>query len=91
MHYLLRPGGGHRHLHLRAHVSVQRLRAQAEEADQRLLPNLPEAHQRCHQNIQAITGRVFKLVLLQPSQDATRVSHSGLVEPFELEISQCHI
>lgn len=64
MHHLLRPGGGHRHLHLRPHVSVQRLRPQTEETVQCVLPHLPEAHQRCHQNIQAITVRVFKLVLL---------------------------
>lgn len=54
MHHLLRPGGGHCHLHLWTHVSVQRLRPQAEKTDQRVLSDMQEAHQRCNQNISAV-------------------------------------
>lgn len=56
MHHLLRPGGGHGHLHLRPHVPVQRLRAEAQAADQRLLSHLQEAHQGRHQDVSAVMG-----------------------------------
>lgn len=60
MHHLLRPGGGHGHLHLWTHVSVQRLWAETEETDQRMLPNMQEAYQRCYQDISPITVSMFK-------------------------------
>lgn len=79
MHHLLRPGGGHSHLHLRTHVSVQRLRPEAEETDQRMLSNMQEAHQRCYQNISAMMVQMFKQVLWLPLLDATCGPFSGLV------------
>lgn len=54
MHHLLRSGSGHGHLHLRTHVLVQRLWAQAEATDKRVLPDMQEAHQRRYQNIPAL-------------------------------------
>lgn len=77
MHYLLRPGGGHGHLHLWTHVSVQRLWAEAEETDQCVLSNMQEAYQRCYQNISAVMVQMFKQVL--PLLDATCVPFSGFV------------
>lgn len=56
MHHLLRPGCGHGDLHLRPHVPVQRLRAEAQEADQRVLSHLQEAHQGRHQDVPAVMG-----------------------------------
>lgn len=91
MHHLLRPGGGHSHLHLWTHVSVQRLWAEAEETDQCVLSNMPEAYQRCYQNISAMTVQMFKQVLCLPLLDAARVPFSGLVGHGswpQLEISQ---
>lgn len=63
MHHLLRSGGGLGHLHLWAHVSVPRLRAEAEETDQCMLPHMQEAYQRCHQNLQAVMVDLLKKVL----------------------------
>lgn len=63
MHHLLRPGRRHSHLHLWTHVSVQRLWAEAEETDQRLLSDMQEAYQRCDQNISAMMVQMFKQVL----------------------------
>lgn len=37
-------------------MSVQRLRPEAEETDQCVLPNMQEANQRCNQNISAMMG-----------------------------------
>lgn len=37
-------------------MSVQRLRPEAEETDQCVLPNMQEADQRCNQNISAMMG-----------------------------------
>lgn len=73
MHRLLWPGGGHSHLHLWTHVSVQRLRAEAEETDQCVLSNMQEAYQRCNQDISAVTVQMFKQVLWLPLLDATCV------------------
>lgn len=74
MHHLLRPGGGHGHLHLWPHVPVQRLRAEAQEADQRVLSHLQEAHQGRHQDVSAVMGgghasrsRVFRAVVSSTS------------------------
>lgn len=43
-------------------MPVQRLRAEAEKTDQRVLPDLPEAHQRCYQNVSAVMAQTFKQV-----------------------------
>lgn len=56
VHRVLRPGGGHRHLHLWTHVSVQRLRTEAQETDQCVLSDLPETHKGRHKNLQAMKG-----------------------------------
>lgn len=82
VHHLLRPGGGHRHLHLRTHVSVQRLWAEAEETDQCMLSNMQEAYQRCNQNLSAMMFQMFKQVLRLPQLarrclDATNLLFSG--------------
>lgn len=49
--HLLREHGGHRHLCLRAHVSVLRLWPQTQENVQRLLPHLQKTDQRHYQDI----------------------------------------
>ncbi len=60
VHHLLRPGGGHGHLHLWTHVSVQRLWAEAEETDQCVLSDMQEANQRRYQNVPAVMVRMLK-------------------------------
>lgn len=49
--YLLRECGGHRHLRLRAHVSVLRLWPQTQENVQRLLSYLQKTDQRHYQDV----------------------------------------
>lgn len=91
MHHLLWSGGGHSHLHLWTHVSVQQLWAEAEETDQCMLSNMQEAYQRCYQNISAMMIQMLKQVLCLPVLDATYVPFSGLVGQGswpQLEISQ---
>lgn len=57
VHYLLRERGGHCAVRLRTHVLVLRLRPQAQENGQRLLPHLQEDNQGHHQDIpQRIVG-----------------------------------
>lgn len=70
VHHLLRPGGGHGHLHLRTHVPVQRLRAEAEEADQRVLPHMPEAHQGRDQDVSPVreVHLYLPVTLLRPGR-----------------------
>lgn len=60
VHHLLRPGGGHGHLHLRTHVSVQRLWPEAKETDQCVLSDMQEADQRRYQNVPAVMARMLK-------------------------------
>lgn len=65
VHYLLRECGGHCAVRLRTHVLVLRLRPQAQEDGQRLLPHLQEDNQRHHQDLpQRIVG-VCKLVCVR--------------------------
>ena len=75
---MLRPGRGHGHLHLWTHVSVPRVWAEAQETDERLLPYLPQAHQRCHQDVSALIMQ-YDLNLFLP--------HGGMVDALMLQAS----
>lgn len=68
MHYLLRERGGHGAVCLRTHVLVLRLRPQAQEDGQRLLPHLQEDNQRHHQDLpQHIVGTGWCLWVVHES------------------------